>query len=188
MDTRRPAAVRAKLFDSVAALIPTDRWHDRVDGGGTTVTGLLLHVARHQDLAINGVVGQRDVLYLRHRGALGFDDAPFGAALAEREDDAISARVPAAALLDFVREVFDTTEAWLRGADLRTPETLETLPDTAGGLTEHARLTQDEFPWLYRMWTGQPAWWFIQWPVIGHANAHVGEAISVRNRMGLSPF
>jgi hypothetical protein len=31
-------------------------------------------------------------------------------------------------------------------------------------------------------------WWFVQWPVIGHGNAHVGEGISLRNRMGLSPF
>jgi len=31
-------------------------------------------------------------------------------------------------------------------------------------------------------------WWFLQWPVLGHGHAHVGEAISVRNRMGLSPF
>jgi hypothetical protein len=30
--------------------------------------------------------------------------------------------------------------------------------------------------------------WLVQWPVIGHGNAHVGEMISVRNRLGYSPF
>ena len=38
------------------------------------------------------------------------------------------------------------------------------------------------------MWLDRPVWWLLQWPVLGHGNAHVGEAISVRNRMGLSPF
>jgi hypothetical protein len=28
----------------------------------------------------------------------------------------------------------------------------------------------------------------VQWPVIGHTNTHVGEMVSIRNRMGLSPF
>ena len=27
-----------------------------------------------------------------------------------------------------------------------------------------------------------------RWPVTGHALAHVGEAVSIRNRMGLSPL
>jgi hypothetical protein len=38
------------------------------------------------------------------------------------------------------------------------------------------------------MWADRPVAWFLQWPVVGHANAHVGEGISIRNRMGLSPF
>ena len=51
-----------------------------------------------------------------------------------------------------------------------------------------AGLDEAEFPWLYGMWRDKPIWWFVQWPVLGHGNAHVGEGISVRNRMGLSPF
>ena len=38
------------------------------------------------------------------------------------------------------------------------------------------------------MWREKAIWWFVQWPVLGHGNAHVGEGIGVRNRMGLSPF
>jgi hypothetical protein len=179
------AGVRAKLLDSVAALIPTERWHEQVDGGGSTVTHLLLHIARHQDLAVNGVVRHEDALYLRHRHALGLADAPLGAGLAEKEDPAVSAQVHAEPLLAFVHEVFDTTQAWLQ--DLG-PLVLDTVPDVAHGLTEHGRLAPADFPWLYGMWGGKAIWWFIQWPVVGHANAHVGEGISVRNRMGLSPF
>jgi hypothetical protein len=177
--------VRAKLFDSVAAMIPTDRWHEQADGGGSTATHLLLHIARHQDLAVNCVVGHREALYLRHAAALGLDDAPLGSALAEKEDTTVSARVAVEPLLGYVREVFDTTHTWLQSLD---PTALDTVPDAAHGLTTHGRLTGDEFPWLYGMWGGKALWWFVQWPVIGHANAHVGEGIGLRNRMGLSPF
>ena len=41
-------AVRARLFDAVVGLVPQDRWHEQADGGGTTIAGLLLHIARHQ--------------------------------------------------------------------------------------------------------------------------------------------
>ena len=46
----------------------------------------------------------------------------------------------------------------------------------------------DELDWLHGMWNAKPVWWLLQWPVVGHGHAHVGEAISVRNRMGLSGF
>jgi hypothetical protein len=49
-------------------------------------------------------------------------------------------------------------------------------------------LSVGEVDWLHRMWADKPVWWLVQWPVVGHGHAHVGEAISVRNRMGLSPF
>lgn len=179
------AAVRSKLFDSIAALIPTERWLEAVDGGGSTVTHLLLHIARHQDLAVNSVARQQDALYLARRESLGTSQAPVGAGLAEKEDPAITALVRPDALIDFVRAVFDGTDEWLRR--LGSPA-LDAVPDAAGGLTEHALLTQAEFGWLYGMWNDKAIWWFAQWPVIGHGNAHVGEGISVRNRMGLSPF
>jgi hypothetical protein len=35
---------------------------------------------------------------------------------------------------------------------------------------------------------GQPAAFFVRWPVIGHAINHVGEMIATRNRIGLSPY
>lgn len=178
-------AVRAKLFDSVVGLIPEERWLEQVDGGGSTVTHLLLHIARHQDLAVNSVVRHQDALYLSHRSALGLADTPPGAGLPEREDTAVSELVGPAALLDYARAVFDATAEWL--GQLGTM-VLDTVPDAAHGLTEHAHLDQTGFPWLYNMWNDKAIWWFIQWPVIGHANAHVGEGISVRNRMGLSPF
>ena len=38
------------------------------------------------------------------------------------------------------------------------------------------------------MWDGKPAAWFLQWSAVGHGINHLGELVSIRNRMGLSPF
>ena len=72
-------------------------------------------------------------------------------------------------------------------ADVGTMIRSTPMPDTAapGG---KADLSSHDVGWLHRMWSDKPVWWLLQWPVIGHGHAHVGEAISVRNRMGLSPF
>jgi hypothetical protein len=179
------AGVRGKLFDSVVRLVPEDRWHEQADGGGSTLTHLLLHIARHQDLAVTAVARAHDALYLEHRDALGLGGAPAGAGLAEKEDLEVSAAVAAAPLLDYVGAVFDATEAWLEPLGSLV---LDHVPDSGTRLTRHGALDEADLPWLYGMWRDKPLWWFVQWPVIGHGNAHVGEGISVRNRMGLSPF
>jgi hypothetical protein len=179
------ASVRGKLFDSVAALVPQERWHEQADAGGVTIAGLLLHIARHQDLAVHVAVRNHEPLFAVHRHLLGLGDRTTGVGLSEAEDRDATTLVPADALLRYVEAVFDSTAAWLEHLGTLV---LESVPDTTRHLTERAGITVDEFPWLHRMWGGQPIWWFVQWPVVGHANAHVGEGISIRNRMGLSPF
>jgi hypothetical protein len=179
------AAVRSKLFDSVAALVPNERWHEQADAGGATIAGLLLHIARHQDLAVHVAVRDHEPLFAVHRHQLGLGGAPIGVGLSEAEDRASTSLVPTDALVHYVNAVFDATSAWLLRLGTMV---LDTVPDTSLHLTRRAGITEAEFPWLHRMWGGQPIWWFVQWPVIGHANAHVGEGISIRNRMGLSPF
>lgn len=179
------AGVRTKLFDSVVRLVPPERWLEPADGGGSTLTHLLLHVARHQDLAVTTVARDHDALFLAHRVALGLGDVPAGVGLAEREDHDVSALVAPDALLTYVVAVFDATQAWLEPLGSMV---LDHVPNSGHRLTHHAHLDEAEFPWLYGMWHDKPLWWFVQWPVLGHGNAHVGEGISVRNRMGLSPF
>ena len=49
-------------------------------------------------------------------------------------------------------------------------------------------MTEAAVPWLYAMWRDKPGAWFVQWEAIGHVQGHVGEMISVRSRLGLSPF
>jgi hypothetical protein len=124
-------------------------------------------------------------MFAAHRRALGLDGTPASVGLPEREDTAVSHAVQRGQLLDYFEAVFDATSAWL--ADLGSMA-LDPPPGTGLRLESKAGLSTDEVGWLHRMWTDKPVWWLLQWPVIGHGHAHVGEAISVRNRMGLSPF
>ena len=179
------ASVRTKLFDTVVRLVPQERWHEQADGGGATIAGLLLHVARHQDLAVNAVIRSNPVLFLAHRDALGLGDCKLSVGLSEAEDREATARIEPAALLDYLTVVFDHTAEWLAHLGSLV---LDIEPHTDLRLSTHARLDRTELPWLYGMWEGKQLWWLVQWPVIGHGHAHAGEAISIRNRMGLSPF
>lgn len=179
------ADLRSRLFGSVVNHVPVEHWHDQADGGGSSITWLLLHLARHQDLALTTVIRNKPPLFFDHRAGLGLTGAGAAAGLPEREDPAVSGAVDADPLLDYVNAVFAGTKRWLQRLSAMA---MATVPDTPGRLTRHAGLDPAEVGWLYSMWTGHTVDWFVQWPIIGHGNAHVGEAISVRNRLGLSPF
>lgn len=178
--TAELADVRHRLFDSVVNRIPTDRWHEHVDGGGSTITYIVLHLARHQDLAVRTAIRNQRPLFGERFAEL----AP-GAGLSETEDAEVTAAVTSDALLDYVVAVFAETAAWL---DHTGSLVLDTVPKTSRRLDTLAGIDTDHYGWLHRMWDDQPVHWFLRWPVLGHSHAHIGEAISVRNRMGLSPF
>lgn len=177
--------LRSRLFDSVVSGVPTQRWHESVDGAGSSIAHLLLHLARHHDLAVSTAIRNHPPRFTEHRSALGLADESAWAGLAEREDPQVSARVAPEALVDYVNDVFAASGSWL---DRVGTMALDTIPDSGNRLRELGGLPVDDVPWLHRMWSGKAVWWLVQWPVLGHGHAHTGEAISVRNRMGLSPF
>lgn len=177
--------VHDRLRGQIIRLVPMGRWTEHADGGGSSIAGLLLHLARHQDLALATAIRDHAPLYLDHCVALGLADAPTWAALSEREDLAITTAVPAGALIDYVDAVFAATTDWLDHLSLMA---LDTVPDTTIRLADRAGLPHEHVDWLYSMWAGRTVGWLVQWPIIGHGHAHAGEATSVRNRMGLSPF
>lgn len=177
--------LRGRLHGSVVRLVPSDQWTVQPDSSGSSIGWLLLHLARHQDLALNTVIRNHPPLFAKHRVALGLADAPEWAGLTEHEDRNVTAALPSDALLAYVDAVFDASRHWL---DHLSPMAMETVPDTPRRLESLAGLPPHELGWLFSMWGSRTVGWFVQWPIVGHGNAHVGEAISVRNRLGLSPF
>jgi hypothetical protein len=179
------ADLRARLFGSVVGQVPPARWTEQADKGGSSTAWLLLHMARHQDLAVTTAIRNHPPLYLELRDSLGLADAPEFAGLSEKEDPTVSAAPSADALMNYVTGTFAATERWMKRLSAMA---MDSIPDTPRRLEKHAQLSRDDVPWLYEMWTGKTVNWLVQGPVLGHGHAHVGEAIAVRNRMGLSPF
>ncbi len=177
--------LRTRLFRQVIDVVPTQRWTEQVDGGGSSIAWILLHLARHQDLAITTAIRNHPPLYLAHRDMLSLADAPTSAGIAEREDAAVASAPSPEALVTYVDAVFRATHEW---TEKLSSMALDSIPDTARRLEQLALLDPTEFDWMFAMWGAKTVGWFVQWPAIGHAQNHVGEALSVRNRMGLSPF
>ncbi len=183
------AAMRQRLDDGVLGLVPVERWAEQADGGGSSINHLVLHLARHQDLAVNTAIRNRAPLFAAHAAALGMHDPAPAAGLAEREDRHVTGGLTPDALRRYVAAVFDGTARWLRGPAAQDPDgLLDTIPPTSRRLAAKGAISVDEAGWLHRMWDGRSIGWLVQWPVVGHGHTHVGEATSVRNRLGFSPF
>lgn len=172
-----------RLQGGVLNLLPHDRRAERVDGGGVAPTYVLWHLARHHDVAVNRVLGQRAEVVEGWADRLGVvDDLWRG--LAEGEDADLVDQLDPAAVDGYLTATMAATRAWVETFDLAQ---LDHRPDTDRALAELGA-PEDRFGWLYEMWRGQPASFFVSWEVLGHGYNHLGELTSIRNRMGLSPF
>ena len=118
------------------------------------------------------------------RGALGLGDLDPAVGLAEAEPAELTAALELEPLGAYLRTVHESTVVHLATLDTAT---LAATADGPAGLAA-AGVDDAAVPWLYRMWDGKPAAWFLQWEAIGHRVNHLGEMVSVRNRLGLSPF
>lgn len=177
-------SLRAKLDGGVLSLIPPDLRRRRADGGGIAAVYVLWHLARHHDVAVNGVLrGGRGAVVDGWTGRLGIDE-DLWRGLAENEDAELVDVLDPAAVGAYALAVFDSTAAWLDDSGLPP---MNDRPDTAAAL-QAIGTPEDRFGWLYSMWDGKPASWFLQWSAIGHGFNHLGELVSIRNRLGLSPF
>ena len=177
-------SIRAKMTDSVLSVVPRQRWVEQADDGGSSIAHLVLHVARHHDLALTTAIRNKPRSSMPTAPPWPLRCSPGGGS-ARAGGPRVSVVLPLDALVEYFDAVFDATAAWL--GDVGTMM-FDTVPDTSHRLAHKARLSVDDVDWLHRMWSDQPVSWLVQWPIVGHGQAHVGEAISVRNRMGLSPF
>jgi len=179
------AAVATRFEQAIVGFVSPDRWPERADGGGASIAWLLFHLSWHQDLAVNTAVRGMTPLLNHHRSALGLDGVDPWAGLGEAEQPEVTALLPLDSLRHYAAEVHTTTQAWLDVVDLAE---LDALPPTGERIEELAGVTESAVPWLHGMWRAKPGAFFVQWEATGHPLSHVGEMISVRGRLGLSPF
>ena len=176
-------SLRGKLAGGVLGLIPPERLAERVDGGGIAPVYVLWHLARHQDVAVNGVLRAADAVVDGWVHRLGID-SDLWRGLSEGEDADLVDVLDPEAVGGYTLAVMERTAGWIEEDGLPA---MDRRPDTAAAL-EAIGTPTDRFDWLYSMWDGKPTSWFLQWSAVGHGFNHLGELMSVRNRMGLSPF
>jgi DinB superfamily len=178
------AASSARFQSAVAAHVPGDRWRERPGDAGSSIAWLVFHTSWHQDLAVHAVVrGEAPVLH-GWRGPLNLDAFDAEAGLGETEQVAVTTALDVDALQGYAATVHEASARWLAEMDLGR---LDDIPDAAARM-EAAGVSVEAVPWLHQMWSGQPVAWFVQWEAVGHVQGHLGEMISVRSRLGLSPF
>jgi hypothetical protein len=177
-------SVLERLERGVLGLVPTERWREHVDGGGSSIAWLLLHVAYHQDLAV-ALCADAPVLLEERRDQLGLGGSAPVVGVGETEVAGVADAVDLAGVEDYLRAVHARTAGWLEATGT---DGYDAVPDASGFLARRAGITEVDASWLHAMWSGRPVGWFVQWECVGHGHTHVGEMVSVRNRMGLSPF
>lgn len=177
------ASFRRRLVGGVLSIIPHERRAERIDGGGIAPTYILWHLARHHDVSVNRIVRGVDEVVGGWTDRLGVADNLWRG-LAEGEDGEMVDALDPEAVDAYTLAVIDSTSAWIDSADLAV---LDTKPDSDAAL-QALGVPEDRFDWLYGMWHGQPASFFVSWEGIDHSVSHLGELVSIRNRMGLSPF
>jgi hypothetical protein len=177
-------SVLGRFENSVVSVVPLERWRDPAGPGGSSLAWLAFHTAYHEDVAVNAVLRSAPIRLADVRDDLGIVAIAPAVGLGEAEAHELSAALDLEALLAYVRAVHGGTAGWLAGVE---PSALTAVPASADALAS-AGIDDTEVPWLYRMWDGKPASFFVQWEAIGHRINHVGEMVSLRNRLGLSPF
>jgi len=173
----------SRLANGVLNIIPPERMTERVDGGGIAPIYSLWHAARHHDVAVNGVLRGNAQVLLGWGDRVGVTEDTWRG-LAEAEDLDLVPALDPVSVGHYFLAVIEETRTWIADGDL---EVLDETPD-AGAALDQIGTPTDRFDWLYSMWAGKPAHFFLAWEAIGHGYNHLGELITVRNRMGLSPF
>jgi len=176
-------SLRNRLANGVFAIMPPERMAERIDGGGIAPVYVAWHVARHQDVAVNGVLRRSGEVLDDWASRVGIEEDRWRG-LAEAEDLDLVPRLDPEAVGEYYLAVIDETARWAAEGDLSV---LDGVPDSAAAL-ERIGTPADRFDWLYSMWDGKPGQFFLAWEATAHGYNHMGELVSIRNRMGLSPF
>ena len=177
------ASLRQRVEGGFIDVVPHGRWNEHVDGGGVAPLYVLWHTARHHDVAVNGVVRGAEAVLDDWHDRVGLDGDVWRG-LAEGQDQQLVDQLDPAAVGEYFRAVLDHTIAWLDESPVIEPSA---IPDSSSALSA-IDTPHDRFDWLYNMWADKPVHFFLSWEAVGHGYNHLGELLSIRNRMGLSPF
>jgi hypothetical protein len=175
-------SIHDRIERGIVGVVPIERWREH-NSGLTAPVYVAWHTARHHDVAVNAILRDRGEILDEWHDRVGITDDTWRG-LAEGEDHELVDELDPDAVSQYLLAVLRATVMWL--AERGVPD-LAVIPDSHRALSRLGTPT-DRFDWLYSMWDGKPAQFFLSWEAVGHGFVHLGELTAIRNRMGLSPF
>ena len=165
-----------------------EHWTARPDDTGNSIVWLVWHLARVEDLVINGLVrGEPQVLATGGWGArMGVADPRVGTGFEPAEVAGLGRTADVAAVDAYWQAVRQQTAAWLAGLP---DAALDAVPDVrarAAALPPMAPAKAQET--LLTFWGGRPVAFLVGFPLIQHGYLHIGEMQAVRGRLGIKGF
>ncbi len=171
--------------DALLAGLSEEQLRLRPQPGMNSLAWLIWHVARTEDVAMNLLMAGRPQVLQEEDwpGRLKLTRSDIGTGAADEEVADISAKLDIPALLAYRMAVGRRTREIAR--TLRLEELAEPVPAgridallSAGTLLDNAR-------GLAEFWRGKSKAYLLAMPATGHNLAHLGEAMSIRGRLGL---
>jgi hypothetical protein len=150
--------VRARFVQSVRDVVPVERWKERPGDGGSSIGYLVFHAASHQDVALSSVIDGRTPLRVEWAARLGLGGVPADQGLGETEVFDLTDALELAHLDAYADAVTARGRLILEQLDV---DSLDAVPDAAKRLDELAGVAEEAAPWLFRMWDGKPASFFV---------------------------
>jgi hypothetical protein len=156
----------------------------RPGGAGNSLSWLMWHLARVEDVVVNAVVrGRPQVLLAEGWGPrLGVDDARVGTGFTDDEVARFSREADPVEVDAYWQAVRAGTAGWLKEVPLTD---LDVVPDFDARLAVAPPIVPDEAKWLLDLWRGRSTGWFVRFPVIDHGFLHLGQMQEIRGRLGV---
>jgi hypothetical protein len=186
MDVRSWIAGEFLLTDAmIDGLKPQiHRWTERPPGMNP-IAYSLWHIARAQDVLINGVIREREQLYLTGWDQkVGLPTTEVGLDFTSDEVDALGKAIDVEALYGYWRAVREGIAGWVSEV---TDDELERVPDIDVRIASVPRFLRPEGQSLYvaDIFRGRPVSFYLQWETLFHANLHTGEMFEIRSARSL---
>jgi hypothetical protein len=178
--------LHGRFTDDVVSGLTENQVRCRPHPGVNTITWLLWHIARAEDIGVNRFVVDGPEVFDAEgwRERLGVSRRDLGTGMDDVEVDELSAQVDVTALRAYWDAVGRRTPAVLKSV---TPDALDAVVTEQlarrvgieeGALGERGR-------WVAEYWTGRSRGWFLGQLALVHSYGHIYEARVVRGLWGM---
>jgi DinB superfamily len=165
-----------------------EHWTARPGDTGNSIAWLVWHLARVEDVVINGLVrGEPQVLASGDwERRMGVPDQRVGTGFEPTEVAELGRAADVTAVDGYWQAVRQATATWLAALPDAALDTVPDIRARAAALPPIAPAKAQEI--LLTFWGRRPVAFLVGFPLINHGYLHIGEMQAVRGRLGIKGF